>query len=71
VPNGFGFLECALDLEAERIASGDSNLLELGSYMGIPILTPGSFWSRSGKRPKSNSAEKPVLISCISGRNAQ
>ena len=33
-------LECALELEVVRVVSGDSDLLELGSYMGIPILTP-------------------------------
>jgi hypothetical protein len=39
-PDDDKFLECALELEADRVASGDSDLLELDSYMGIPILTP-------------------------------
>ncbi|PQJ26861.1 hypothetical protein BSZ35_18190 [Salinibacter sp. 10B] len=40
-------LECALELEAERIVSGDSDLLELNSYMGIPILTPKRAFGRT------------------------
>lgn len=39
-PDDDTFLECALELEADRLISGDSGLLELGSYMGIPIFTP-------------------------------
>jgi predicted nucleic acid-binding protein len=44
-----------LELEAECVVSGDSDLLELGSYMGIPILMPGEVlekttWSRSSKK---------------------
>jgi len=51
-PNGFGFLECALELETEFVASGDSDLLELGSYMGIPILTPRKLLEEVGEVPE-------------------
>jgi len=44
-------LECALELEAERVVSGDSDLLELGSYMGIPILTPRELLEELGEAP--------------------
>jgi predicted nucleic acid-binding protein len=49
MPNGFGFLECALELEADRVVSGDSDLLEMGSYMGIPILRPREFLEEVGE----------------------
>jgi len=36
MPNGFGFLECAL---------------ELGTFMGIPILTPRELLEEIGEAP--------------------
>ncbi len=37
-------LECALAAQADAIVSGDKkHLLVLGSYKGIPILSPGEF----------------------------
>jgi hypothetical protein len=48
-PDDDKFLECALELEAECVASGDSDLLELGSYMGIPVLTPRELLERVGE----------------------
>ena len=45
------FLECALELEADRVVSGDSDLLELKSYMGIPILTPRELLEQIGEVP--------------------
>ena len=45
-------LECALELEAEFVASGDSDLLELGSYMGIPIHTPRKLLEEVGEVPE-------------------
>ena len=36
-------LECALAGDAEAIVSGDSHLLDLKSFEGIPILPPRSF----------------------------
>lgn len=50
-PDDDKFLECALELEAECIASGDSDLLELTSYMGIPILTPRELLEQIGEGP--------------------
>lgn len=50
-PDDDKFLECALELEAECVVSGDSDLLELGSYMGIPILTPRELLEQIGEAP--------------------
>ena len=50
-PDDDKFLECALELEAECIASGDSDLLELESYMGIPIFTPRQLLKQIGEAP--------------------
>lgn len=47
-PDDDKFLECALELGAEYIVSGDSDLLELQSYMGMPILSPRAFLERIG-----------------------
>lgn len=51
-PDDDKFLECALDLEADRVVSGDSDLLELGSYMGIPIVTPRELLKQVGEAPE-------------------
>ncbi|WP_263788170.1 PIN domain-containing protein [Salinibacter grassmerensis] len=51
-PDDDKFLECALELEAEFIVPRDSDLLELGSYMGIPILTPREFLKQVGQAPE-------------------
>lgn len=37
------FLECAVSVDADYIVSGDSDLLELSNYDGIPILTAEEF----------------------------
>lgn len=50
-PDDDKFLECALELEAERVVSGDSDLLELGGYMGIPIQTPRELLDEFGEAP--------------------
>jgi putative PIN family toxin of toxin-antitoxin system len=42
-PDDDKFLACALALEADCIVSGDSDLLSLESYMGIPIVSPRAF----------------------------
>ncbi len=39
-------LECALAGGADAIASGDAHLLDLGSFEGIPILTPRALLER-------------------------
>jgi uncharacterized protein len=36
-------LEAAIEGAADYIVSGDSDLLDLGSFQGIPIITPGEF----------------------------
>lgn len=36
-------LECAIEAEADSIVSGDSDLLSLGSYEGISIVTLAEF----------------------------
>jgi len=50
-PDDDKFLECALELEAERVVSGDTDLLELKSYMGTPILTPRELLEEIGEAP--------------------
>jgi uncharacterized protein len=42
-PDDDRFLELAIAGAADYIVSGDRHLLELGSYQGIPILTPARF----------------------------
>ena len=37
------FLACAVDANADRIVSGDSRLLDLQIYRGIPILSVREF----------------------------
>ena len=51
-PDDDKFLECALELEAGSVVSGDSDLLKLGFYMGIPILTPREFLEQVGEAPE-------------------
>jgi predicted nucleic acid-binding protein len=51
-PDDDKFLECALELEADRVVSGDSNLLEPGSYMGNPISTPRELLQEVGEAPE-------------------
>jgi len=46
------FLGCALELEADRVVSGDSDLLGLDSYMGIPTLTPRELLEEVGETPE-------------------
>jgi putative PIN family toxin of toxin-antitoxin system len=36
-------LEAAIEGAADYIVSGDTDLLDLGSFQGIPIITPGEF----------------------------
>ena len=42
-PKDNKFLEAALTSEADAIVSGDSDLLELNPFQGIPILRPAEF----------------------------
>jgi putative PIN family toxin of toxin-antitoxin system len=47
-PDDDKFLELAVGEDAACIVSGDSDLLELDPFRGIPILEPGDFleWSK-------------------------
>ena len=36
-------LECALEARADAVISGDRHLRQLGTFRGMPILTPGEF----------------------------
>ena len=42
-PSDNPILECAVAAEADVIVSGDSHLLRLSSFNGIPIATPTDF----------------------------
>ncbi len=42
-PSDNMFLACAVEGRAEYIVSGDDDLLTLGSYQGIPMVTAGEF----------------------------
>jgi len=42
-PSDNRYLECAVEGEAAYIVSGDDDLLRLGAYKGIRILTPRAF----------------------------
>lgn len=48
-PDDDKFIACAVALKAEAIVSGDHHLLELGTYIDIPILSPDNFLSRLNK----------------------
>ncbi|MEX2527855.1 MAG: putative toxin-antitoxin system toxin component, PIN family [Gemmatimonadota bacterium] len=43
-PDDDWILATAAAAEADCLITGDSDLLDLGDYAGIPILSPGSFW---------------------------
>jgi putative PIN family toxin of toxin-antitoxin system len=48
-PDDDKIVECAVEADAEYIISGDSHLLELEEYDGIPVLSPADFLDlRSG-----------------------
>ena len=42
-PEDNRYLECAVEGSANYIVSGDQDLLQLGSYQGIQIITPRAF----------------------------
>lgn len=42
-PDDNKFLACAVAARAAFIISGDPHLLNLGSFRGIPVVTPGQF----------------------------
>ena len=43
------FITCAVDGKCLYIVSGDDDLLSIGSYEGIEILTVGAFLDRFGE----------------------
>lgn len=50
-PVGDTFLGCALEIKAECVVSGDSDLVEIRSYMVIPILMLRAFLKHFGEVP--------------------
>ena len=42
-PGDIKFIECAVALNAELIITGDKGFLEIASYQGIRIVSPGRF----------------------------
>ena len=55
-PSDNRYLECAVEGEAGFIVSGDADLLSLGSYRGIEILTPRAFWEVLKRQQKPRTA---------------
>lgn len=43
-PDDDVLIACALEGKADYLVTGDQHLLGLGSYEGIQIVTPASFW---------------------------
>ncbi len=43
-PDDNKFIECAVELEAQYIISGDKHLQNIKKYMGIEIVSPREFW---------------------------
>jgi putative PIN family toxin of toxin-antitoxin system len=40
------FLECALEARADYIVSGDRHLKQVGSFAGIPVLSPRGYLTK-------------------------
>lgn len=51
-PDDNRVLECAVSGRADAIISGDRHLLALGSFRGIPILTPQAALARWAPKPR-------------------
>jgi putative PIN family toxin of toxin-antitoxin system len=51
-------LGLAVAAKADRIITGDEDLLVLGSYRGVPIVSPRQFWDAE-RRPKAIIHESP------------
>lgn len=43
-PDDDRVLACAVSSNADCVISGDHHLLDLGSYLNVPIRTPVQFW---------------------------
>ena len=48
-PDDDRFIACAVALNADAIVSGDHHLLDMGSYIDIPILAPAEFLRMHGR----------------------
>ncbi|MBI3045913.1 MAG: putative toxin-antitoxin system toxin component, PIN family [Betaproteobacteria bacterium] len=49
-PDDDHVLACAIAAKADLVVSGDSDLLELGQYQGIPIVNPAEALTRLPQR---------------------
>lgn len=49
-PSDIGIIGIAVAGKADAIVSGDGDLLSLGKYASIPILSPRQFWERVSKK---------------------
>ena len=47
-PDDNRILECAVTARSEAIVSGDSDLLNLAAFRGIPVMTVSAFLARFG-----------------------
>jgi putative PIN family toxin of toxin-antitoxin system len=45
-PDDDKFLECAIDARAVHVVSGDKDLLAIGKYEGVEIVTAAEFCER-------------------------
>ena len=52
-PDDDMFLECASAANADYLISGNTPLLDLGSFRGIPVLSPDEFLREWGNDPHS------------------
>src|SRR5258708_573344 len=50
-PTDDKFLELVVNGHADMIVSGDNDLLVLGPFRGIPIVSPAAFVQRASRRP--------------------
>jgi putative PIN family toxin of toxin-antitoxin system len=56
-------LACAVDGQADAIVSGDRHLLEMGEYLGIPVLSVRGFLSElSGVCPAGHTPPGPIGV---------
>jgi uncharacterized protein len=51
-PDDLAVLECAVAATADVIVTGDNDLLVMGSFQGIPIITANAMLARLGKTEK-------------------
>ncbi len=51
-PDDDRVLAAAMTGKCDCIVTGDKDLLELGKFLGIPILTPSAFWRFEAERER-------------------